>query len=52
MVLVTTTLGFLLGGGNPCSTVLLLFTLLGVEGTTGGAAALNTHLERDFVAGS
>ncbi len=48
MVLVTTTLGFLLGGGSPSSPALLLLTLLGVGGATGGAAVLNNYLERDF----
>src|SRR5215510_14342295 len=48
MVLVTTTLGFLLGGGSFGSFALLLLTLLGVGGATGGAAVLNNYLERDF----
>ena len=48
MVLVTTTFGFLLGGGRHGSVALLLFTLMGVGGATGGAAALNNYLERDF----
>ena len=48
MVLVTTTFGFLLGGGTRGSVVLLFFTLLGVGCTTGGAAVLNNYLERDF----
>src|SRR5215813_5863294 len=48
MVLVTTAFGFLLGGGTRGSAELLLFTLLGVGGATGGAAALNNYLERDF----
>jgi heme o synthase len=48
MVLVTTTLGFLLGSGNHGSFALLLLTLLGVGGATGGAAVLNNYLERDF----
>jgi protoheme IX farnesyltransferase len=47
MVLVTTTLGFLLGGGRRGPEVLFL-TLLGVGNATGGAAALNNYLERDF----
>src|SRR5215469_8627634 len=47
MVLVTTTLGFLLGGGSRGPEVLFL-TLLGVGNATGGAAALNNYLERDF----
>jgi protoheme IX farnesyltransferase len=48
MVLVTTTLGFLLGSGGHGSFALLLLTLVGVGGATGGAAALNNYLERDF----
>src|SRR6476646_10833216 len=48
MVLVTTTFGFLLGGGARGSVVPLLFTLLGMGSATGGAAALNNYLERDF----
>src|SRR5262249_10462415 len=47
MVLVTTTLGFLLGDGSRSPEVLFL-TLLGVGSATGGAAALNNYLERDF----
>ena len=48
MVLVTTTFGFLLGGGSRDAVALLFFTLLGVGGATGGAAVLNNYLERDF----
>jgi protoheme IX farnesyltransferase len=48
MVLVTTTLGFLLGGGSHGSIELLLLTLLGVGAGTSGAAVLNNYLERDF----
>ena len=48
MVLVTTTLGFLLGSGNHGSFALLILTLLGVGGATGGAAVLNNYLERDL----
>jgi len=48
MVLVTTALGFLLGGGSRASLPLLFFTLLGVASATGGAAVLNNYLERDF----
>ena len=48
MVLVTTTFGFLLGGGTPGSVALLFLTLLGVGCATGGAAVLNNYLERDF----
>src|SRR6266436_56344 len=48
MVLVTTTLGFLLGGTSRDSVALLFFTLLGVGSATGGAAVLNNYLERDL----
>jgi protoheme IX farnesyltransferase len=48
MVLVTTTLGFLMGSGGQGSFARLLLTLVGVGGATGGAAALNNYLERDF----
>jgi len=48
MVLVTTALGFLVGSGNHCSVKLLLLTLLGVGGATGGAAVLNNYLDREF----
>jgi heme o synthase len=48
MVLVTTTFGFLLGGGSRDSVALLFLTLLGVGSATGGAAVLNNYLERDL----
>src|ERR1041385_611886 len=48
MVLVTTTLGFLLGNVNRSSVGTLLPTLLGVASATGGAAVLNNYLERDL----
>jgi protoheme IX farnesyltransferase len=48
MVLVTTTLGFLLGNVNRGSVGTLLLTLLGVASATGGAAVLNNYLERDL----
>ena len=48
MVLVTTTLGFLLGGASRGPLALLFLTLLGVGSATGGAAVLNNYLERDF----
>src|SRR5215468_5687345 len=48
MVLVTTTLGFMLGSAGHGSFALLLLTLVGVGGATGGAAALNNYLDRDF----
>ena len=47
MVLVTTTLGFFLGGQGIHSVPLLVWTLLGVGMATGGAAVLNNYLERD-----
>src|SRR5690348_16065537 len=48
MVLVTTTLGFLLGSAGQISFTALTLTLLGVAAATGGAAVLNNYLERDF----
>jgi protoheme IX farnesyltransferase len=48
MVLVTTTLGFLLGSGSRGPLALLSLTLLGVGSATGGAAVLNNYLEKDF----
>jgi protoheme IX farnesyltransferase len=48
MVLVTTTLGFLLGSAGDGSFAQLLLTLLGVGAATGGAAVLNNYLERNF----
>jgi protoheme IX farnesyltransferase len=48
MVLVTTTLGFLLGGHSRGLFAGLFLTLLGVAGATGGAAVLNNYLERDW----
>lgn len=47
MVLVTTTLGFFLGGRGIHSTPALLFLLLGVALVCAGSAALNHYLERD-----
>lgn len=43
MVLVTTALGYFLGGGSGA----LLLTLLGVGLATGGSAVLNNYLDRD-----
>jgi len=48
MVLVTTTLGFFLGGRSLHPAFIFLATLLGVGGATGGAAVLNNYLERDY----
>ena len=46
MVLVTTTIGFFLGGRGVHSLPHFLLTLLGVGCSTGGAAMLNNFLER------
>jgi len=48
MVLVTTALGFLLGGHGVDPVVRFCLTLLGVGCATGGAAMLNNYLERDL----
>ena len=48
MVLVTTTLGFVLGARGIESVLSLCLTLLGVGCATGGAAMLNNYLERDL----
>src|ERR1700744_5855712 len=48
MVLVTTTLGFLLGAHGVNSLLRFFLTLLGVGCATGGAAMLNNYLERDL----
>ena len=48
MVLVTTSLGFLLGARGVDSVLHLCLTLLGVGCATGGAAMLNNYLERDL----
>ena len=48
MVLVTTTLGFLLGARGIDSVLRLCLTLFGVGCATGGAAMLNNYLERDL----
>ena len=47
MVLVTTALGFFLGGRGVHSWPLLLYTLLGTACVAGGSAVLNHYLERD-----
>lgn len=47
MVLVTTTIGFVLGRGGVHSPRHFLLTLLGVSCATGGAAMLNNYLERE-----
>jgi protoheme IX farnesyltransferase len=47
LVLVTTGLGFFLGGQTGHAWPLLLVTLLGVGAATGGAAVLNNYLDRD-----
>jgi protoheme IX farnesyltransferase len=48
LVLVTTALGFFLGGRSIHPMVRLLCTLLGTGCATGGAAALNNYLECDL----
>src|SRR3984957_12420884 len=48
MVLVTTTLGFLLGARGVDPVARLFLTLLGVGCAIGGAAVLNNYLERDL----
>ena len=47
MVLVTTTLGFFLGGDGVHPIPLLLWTLVGTGLVGSGASALNNYLERD-----
>ena len=47
MVLVTTTIGFFLGGKGFHSASALFFTLLGTALASGGSAVLNNYLERD-----
>jgi protoheme IX farnesyltransferase len=47
MVLVTTTMGFVLGGKTLQPWPLLLVTLVGVGCATGGSAVLNNYLERE-----
>lgn len=47
LVLVTTTFGFILGGGGFQSFPLLFYTLLGAMCVCGGSSALNQYLERD-----
>jgi len=48
LVLVTTVLGFYLGGKGISSVPLLIFLLLGVALVAGGSSALNHYLEREF----
>jgi len=48
LVLVTTILGFYLGGEGISSVSLLIFLLLGVALVAGGSSALNNYLEREF----
>jgi protoheme IX farnesyltransferase len=48
MVLVTTVLGFHLGGKGMASSSLFLFLLFGVALVSAGASALNHYLEREF----
>jgi len=48
LVLVTTVLGYYLGGEGISSVPLLMFLLLGVALVSGGSSALNHYLEREF----
>ena len=48
LVLVTTLIGFYLGGEGHGSLSLLIFLVLGVAFVTGGSSALNHYLEREF----
>ena len=48
MVLVTTTIGFLLGARGSVSGSLLALTLLGTALAAGGSSALNNYLEREL----
>lgn len=48
MILVTTTIGFFMGGQGIESPALLALTLLGTALSCAGAAALNNYLERDI----
>lgn len=47
LVIVSTAIGFFLGGNGIQSVQLLFFTLLGIALVTAGGAALNQYLERD-----
>lgn len=48
MVLVTTTIGYLLGSGGNLRWLTLLSMLAGTAAAAGGSAALNNYLERDL----
>jgi len=48
LVLVTTVLGFYLGGKGISSMPILIFLLIGVAFVCGGSSALNHYLEREF----
>ena len=48
MVLVTTVLGFYLGGKGIVSMLILVYLILGVTFVSGGSSALNHYLEREF----
>ncbi|MFN2167906.1 MAG: UbiA family prenyltransferase, partial [Anaerolineae bacterium] len=48
MVLVTSTIGYLLGARGDVSWIGLVFTLLGTGMAAAGSAALNNYLERDI----
>lgn len=47
MVLITTVLGFFMGGKGIQSWTLLIYAILGTGAVVGGACALNNYLERD-----
>ncbi len=47
LVMITTILGYYLGGNGSISWISLFFTLIGTALTSGGAGALNHYLERD-----
>ena len=47
LVLITTVLGYYLGGNGIDSWFTLMLTLIGTALTAGGAGALNHYLERD-----
>ncbi len=48
MVLVTTAIGFFMGGKGITSWELFIMTLLGTAFSSGGAAVLNNYIERDI----
>ncbi len=48
MVLVTTTIGYFLGGQGLPEPQILILTLIGTALSCGGACALNNYIERDI----